>query len=134
MQALLSGLIRQQHPALDAALRWRLTPMAIKQFAAAAETATDVQSAAGKKRRPAACLDLTLHAGDIFLTCSVFPAGTNGSRWWQDPSLDATQAQAVFRQRLHAHGAQGELQDTVNWAAVCWQLIWDVHSAGALPN
>ena len=49
MQALLSGLIRQQ-PALNAALIWRLTPMAIKHFAAAAVTATDVQSAAGEEK------------------------------------------------------------------------------------
>ena len=48
MQALLSALIRQQQPALDAALRWRLTPVAIKHFAAAAVTATDVQSTAGE--------------------------------------------------------------------------------------
>lgn len=80
MQALLSALIRQQQPALDAALRWRLTPVAIKHFAAAAVTATDVQST----------------------------AGTSGSQWWRDPSMDAAQAQAVFRQRLQTHGAQDQ--------------------------
>ena len=42
MQALLSGLIRKQHPALYAAFRWRLTLMAIRHFAAAAVTTTDV--------------------------------------------------------------------------------------------
>ena len=57
--------------------------MAIKHFAAAAVTAIDVQSAAGERRRPVACLDLMLQASLIFLRCLFpmqVPVAANGGR------------------------------------------------------